>query len=323
LGAKLTPVSHFIFRQKFRIAPLYSIFTMPDSYIVIGAGAFGSSTALELARAGHAVTVLERSANGYHSPDAASNDLNKIIRADYSDEHYRDLAKSTISIWRRCPILSPFYHETGVLLWSGKAPTTSALHREYVRDGVSRAAGSKIEITPLELAKNGESLPPLAFAVSKKKDLLRCFPAALQAKVGHLQELIEAGTLQAYMNPRGGWAEADRATRAILDEAKKLGVKVYGQSQVVELLYNTTPQPTKVVGVRTSNGTEHRTEGDGQVIVCSGAWTSGLLRDLLAHRNEPYLIPAWASAQCVVAIQLDEEQRRIHKEAPVVLDFTT
>lgn len=52
--------------------------------IVIGAGAFGASTALELARLGHRVTVLERSADGRAADNAASNDLNKIIRADYS-----------------------------------------------------------------------------------------------------------------------------------------------------------------------------------------------------------------------------------------------
>lgn len=297
---------------------------MPDSYIIIGAGAFGSSTALELVKAGHSVTILERSADGYHSPDAASNDLNKIVRADYSDEHYRNLAKSTISIWRRCPLLSPFYHETGVLLWSGKDPTTSSLHRDYIRDGVSRAVGDEgTASSTLELAKDGETLPPLAYAISAKDDLSRCFPAALRAKVRHLERGIEAGTLQAYMNPRGGWVEADRATRAILDEAKRLGAKVYGQSQVVELLYGDATRPRKVIGVRTSNGTEHRIQGNGQVIICSGAWASGLLKDLLPDRKESVLIPTWASAQCVVAIQLDEEQRRIHKGAPVVLDFTT
>lgn len=55
-----------------------------DSYIIVGAGVFGASTALELARSGHHVVVLERSSDGYHAVDAASNDLNKIVRPDYS-----------------------------------------------------------------------------------------------------------------------------------------------------------------------------------------------------------------------------------------------
>lgn len=60
------------------------IASMSSSFVVVGAGVFGASTALELAKAGHDVTVLERSSDGYHAPDAASNDINKIIRPDYS-----------------------------------------------------------------------------------------------------------------------------------------------------------------------------------------------------------------------------------------------
>lgn len=51
--------------------------------LVVGGGVFGASTALELARLGHRVTVLDKSADGNAADNAASNDLNKIIRADY------------------------------------------------------------------------------------------------------------------------------------------------------------------------------------------------------------------------------------------------
>lgn len=53
-------------------------------YLVVGSGCFGASTARELARLGHRVTVVERSPDGYTAPDSASNDYNKIIRSDYS-----------------------------------------------------------------------------------------------------------------------------------------------------------------------------------------------------------------------------------------------
>lgn len=52
--------------------------------VIVGAGVYGASTALELARLGHRVTVLEKSADGYCASNAASNDLNKIVRADYN-----------------------------------------------------------------------------------------------------------------------------------------------------------------------------------------------------------------------------------------------
>ena len=61
--------------------------------LIVGAGVYGASTALELARLGHEVTVVDRSFDGFAASNAASYDLNKIIRADYEDDHYRDLSK--------------------------------------------------------------------------------------------------------------------------------------------------------------------------------------------------------------------------------------
>jgi len=51
--------------------------------LIVGAGTYGASTALELARLGNRVTVLDRSSDGYVATNGASSDLNKIIRADY------------------------------------------------------------------------------------------------------------------------------------------------------------------------------------------------------------------------------------------------
>ncbi|UZJ54686.1 hypothetical protein CBS101457_004006 [Exobasidium rhododendri] len=294
---------------------------MEDSYVIIGAGVFGSSTALELVKAGHQVTVLERSKDGYHSIDAASNDLNKIIRADYSDEHYRNVGKAVISMWRRSPLLSPYYHEVGVLFY-GEGEDASA-SRRYVREGVSRAVGHEIRESKLELARKGEKLPSVAHAISSKEEFLRSLPPSMHTKVGKWAARVEAGTATSYFNPRGGWGEADRATRAVLDEAKRLGAQVYGESQVVKLLFDSSLQPTKVVGVKTSNGREYKVSGKGHVILCAGAWAQGLLHDLVPKQWQLQRMPTWPSAQCVVALQLNEEQRTAYAKAPVVLDFTT
>lgn len=60
--------------------------------LIVGGGTFGLSTAYHLAKGGHKnVTVLEKSA--YMPPeDSAGNDLNKIIRAEYEDPWYAELA---------------------------------------------------------------------------------------------------------------------------------------------------------------------------------------------------------------------------------------
>lgn len=62
------------------------------SILIVGAGVFGLSTALELARQGYTnIKVLDRSAE-IPSPYSAGCDLNKIVRAEYEDPFYTDLA---------------------------------------------------------------------------------------------------------------------------------------------------------------------------------------------------------------------------------------
>lgn len=62
--------------------------------IIVGAGVFGLTTSLWLARGGYKdVTVFDRCAfdKNYYNPadgcDGASSDLNKIFRMAYGDKH--------------------------------------------------------------------------------------------------------------------------------------------------------------------------------------------------------------------------------------------
>ena len=67
--------------------------TGKDSRIIIlGSGAWGLSTALHLINSGHVnVTVIDR-AETIPSRYSAAWDLNKIVRAEYEDAFYTDLA---------------------------------------------------------------------------------------------------------------------------------------------------------------------------------------------------------------------------------------
>jgi len=65
---------------------------------VVGAGAWGLSTALHLVQSGYTnVTVFDR-AHGVPSPYSAANNLNKIIRAEYEDPFYTTLTLVGISL---------------------------------------------------------------------------------------------------------------------------------------------------------------------------------------------------------------------------------
>ena len=47
------------------------------------------------------------------SPDAASSDLNKIVREDYADPVYSDLALEASKHWLNNPFYKPFFHQSG------------------------------------------------------------------------------------------------------------------------------------------------------------------------------------------------------------------
>lgn len=71
------------------------------SVLVVGAGELGATAAVELAASGHyAVTVLDR-APALPAADAASTDINKAVRCDYTDRDYALLAQESIRRWRQ------------------------------------------------------------------------------------------------------------------------------------------------------------------------------------------------------------------------------
>lgn len=67
--------------------------------LVVGAGCFGLSTAYHLLQRGYAVTVVDR-ATQLPAPDAASSDINRIIRSSYHDPDFARLAKEAIQEWK-------------------------------------------------------------------------------------------------------------------------------------------------------------------------------------------------------------------------------
>jgi sarcosine oxidase/L-pipecolate oxidase len=66
--------------------------------LVLGGGVFGLTSALELRARGWQVTLLD--AGSIPHPDAASTDINKVIRMDYaSDDQYTAMGELSIQRW--------------------------------------------------------------------------------------------------------------------------------------------------------------------------------------------------------------------------------
>ena len=84
--------------------------------LLVGGGAFGTSTAYHLARRGYSnVKVLDR----FDAPskDAAATDLNKIVRCDYPNPLYTRLGVEAMTAWKNPNgLLSGMFRPTGWIM---------------------------------------------------------------------------------------------------------------------------------------------------------------------------------------------------------------
>ena len=210
--------------------------------IVVGAGAFGASAALELRRRGHRVTLIDPGPLPHSS--AASTDISKVIRMDYgADEFYMELMEQALQGWDAWNQAweQPLYHQTGVLLLAAGELAAGQF------EGDSHAL----------LQRRGHAPERMA-----AKTLAGRFPA------WNAQTYPDG-----YFNSRGGWAESGEVVAQLISEAKLLGVAVRAGEPVNELL----EQGGRTVGVRTGGGREYRADW---VVAAAGAWSPHLLPEL-------------------------------------------
>lgn len=172
---------------------------MDKPILILGAGTFGLSTAYHLAKAGYKnITVLEKSRT-MPPEQSAGNDLNKIIRAEYEDPFYTDIALKAMQAWKQPPF-KPYYHEVGYLLTvsekaSEKAKETLRKSRQSVAahpawDSLTKAIDSRDDIRSVAPVFDG----PMAWT--------------------------------GYFNKFAGYAEAGGALKGLYEECLRLGVKI-------------------------------------------------------------------------------------------------
>ncbi|KAK7413781.1 hypothetical protein QQX98_007348 [Neonectria punicea] len=255
---------------------------MDKSILIVGAGTFGLSTALELAQNGYRnVTVLDR-ASEIPSSYSAGCDLNKIVRAEYEDGFYTDLALDAIKAWKS-PFFAPYYAETGLVV------ATSDNAEEKARSSLSKSFSS---------IAHHPGFPTGSFRpIRADQDLRSLVP-----------QLKGAGTdgWTGYFNKYGGYARAGRAMAKIHTECERLGVHfVLGEEQghAVSLLFD----GKRCIGVKTASGKEHKA---AHTILCLGAHIARLLPSIA-----PQIV---AKAWSVAHLQLSPEQTKSMAGIPVI-----
>ena len=215
---------------------------MSSSVVVIGAGAFGLTTACELLRRRWMVTVLDTG----RAPreEAASTDVSKIIRMDYgADLLYTAMAESAMEGWdewnaRWSP---PLYHQDGFVL----------LASEPMRPGGYEFESYRV------LKERGHS-------VTRLSDLDRSAVIPAWSRERYVD---------GYLNSRAGWAESGRVVEKLLHEARGLGARIVGDAPFVRLIES----GGRVRGVQTAAGDDHSAD---VTLLATGAWTPALLPHL-------------------------------------------
>ena len=210
--------------------------------IVVGAGIFGITTALELKARGYHVAILDPGPLPH--PLAASTDISKVVRMEYgADETYMAMAEQAYNGWLQwnVELEETLFHDVGVLVL-----TTTPLH-----------PGSHEYESFQLLLKRGHTPERLSGDTISHR-----FPA-----------WKPEAFVDGFFHAQGGYVESGRVVAALVRLAQSKGVMLY-PDEAVETLVEVN---SHIKGVRTRSGNTLHAE---HVIVASGAWTSLLVPDL-------------------------------------------
>lgn len=255
--------------------------------LIVGSGIFGTSTAYHLALK-YAntlqVTVLDRAPAP--SPQAASSDINKIVRADYSKPFYMDLAYEAMEWWTKDPVMKQYFHQTGWIMVDEKGSDLADRIRKNFRESGLPDTSSDIS---LEAVKSNWG--------------------------GVLSGMATTGYDKAYTNSSAGWADASSAVAAMMRQAINAGVK-QEVGEVTELLSD----GEKLIGIRTADG---RTLSGKKILLATGAWTPYLMASLEKEMNimpdDSIQNQIKAAGVCVAAFKVSEEEARHYSQMPVLI----
>lgn len=210
--------------------------------VVVGAGIFGITAAIEMSNRGHSVAVLDP--GPLPNPLAASNDISKAIRLEHgADEAMMIMMERAVAGWERWNAESAekFYYPTGTMTLT---PTPMA---EGCRAYASYQMLQQRNHQPVRLLSD---------------DIARRFP------------VWKAGAfVDGFFCTKGGYADSERVLTWLTQLAEVEGVALYvGQTAESLLMTN-----GRVTGIHTQ---EDNTFNAEHVIIAAGAWTPLLVPEL-------------------------------------------
>jgi len=254
-----------------------------SSILIVGAGTWGCSTALHLARRGYKhVTVLDP--HPVPSPISAGNDVNKILELNSFAGEEKDevwvsntLLDAATEGWLNDPVFKPYFHETGCII---SATSESARKHMNSSDGPTEAGGW----IPLKSKEDFQATMPKGVLTGE-------FP----------------GWEGWWMKKGSGWVHARKSMESAAKEAERLGVQFVAGGEkgtVKSLIY----EEDDIKGANTLDGKQHRAD---RTILCAGANANAIFD--MEHQLRP---TAWTLAH----IQMTPEELKLYKDLPVLFN---
>ncbi|KAF3931407.1 hypothetical protein ABW19_dt0201592 [Dactylella cylindrospora] len=212
-----------------------------QSYIIVGAGVFGISTAYHITKKYPNAKVVLIDRTPFPCEAGASWDTTKAIRADYANTFWCKIATQAVDIWRNDPLFKPYFRQVG-MVW---LDDTGHAHR--VIDAYKE----------LGIANNAKMATP--------KELIAMWPGLFdQSPYGGVTEIL--------VNMMSGCAEAAPAVKAVYEYIISKGVQ-YKVASVAKVLFNSDGD---TIGVSTM---ENEKIFASTTILCTSSYTSKLLAD--------------------------------------------
>jgi len=249
----------------------------PDAKIVVvGAGAFGLSTALALSRRGYGnIHIFDRQPydkNDYaflQGADAASADENKILRASYADRMlYQDLAFKAMPEWQQWNEMLastpagdlPGGLSPDVKLWNNCGYLRLSEH------GLEDSEKQTQENFPPDIKHTQYRITDEQRRADAREDGI---PATKIDPFGRLERGIPTDGI---LDMTAGFVLASKSCSFALHLCQKAGIRTYlGPDHALKSL---CPSGSRVAGIETANGKRHAADF---VVVACGGWTPSLL----------------------------------------------
>ncbi|KAK8164737.1 putative fructosyl amino acid oxidasesarcosine oxidase, partial [Phyllosticta citrichinensis] len=267
-----------------------------ETVLIVGGGAFGLSTALALSKRypGSKITVVDR--NEPPVLGGTSVDITRVIRADYHDEAYSELALTAQKLIQDDPELSRYYYRSGMI---------------YAHAGPDRH-GSEVWKKEYDAAKELQNKRVGSGEVQPDGYLkyLGSHADIFQRVNGIENEPVEGEKQwnEGYLNEDVAFVNAEECMRIYYQKCKK--------QENISFVFGNAVHRILIAdgiayGVQLANGSNLNA---GLVVVAAGAWTNTLL-------NISDQITATGHEVAWIKVLPHLEDR--YRDMPITTNFTT